>query len=371
LTFAFAQPLLRGAGARVDTASLQIARLAEAANVLALRQTTASIVSDVIVRYRSYIQAERRVGIRVKSLERARAQLAVNETLVETGRMAARDIVQTQADIAGRELDLTAAENGLDAARLTLADILDVDSRTRFRLADSLLAGEAETDAGRAVETALANRPDYRTALLNLRAAEIAALVAEDGRQWDLSLNLGAETIGGDNFLGRAGRGLGKVDYNVALRLEIPVGPAAVDPAEREHLRARTALTKARNALTDNRQRIDIEVSGALREVALAVRQIDLARTARMLAEQQIDVEREKLRLGLSSSFRLVAAEADLVAAENRELDAVIAHLNALTALDLTLGVTLERWDIEVEAAGPGAAPSSAGWRALPRERSP
>ncbi len=223
LGFTFRQPLLRGAGARVDTAALRTARLTEDTNVLALRQATADIVSLVIRSYRDYMQAERRVDIRAKSLERAREQLAVNETLVSTGRMAQQDIVQTEADIASRELDLIAAENRLDAARLKLADILDVDSRTRFRLADRLEVEPRETDEESAVETALANRPDYRRALLAIENAKIRVLEAEDGRRWDLSLSLSATFSGADDTPGGAVRDLGNADYGAGLRLDIPL----------------------------------------------------------------------------------------------------------------------------------------------------
>ena len=357
LAFTFTQPLLRGAGERMDTASVRIARLAEDINVLALRQATADVVSSVIRSYRDYTQAERRVDIRARSFLRAREQLAVNEALVRTGRMAARDVIQTRADIAGRELDLIAAENRLDAARLALADILDVDSRTRFQLVDGPEVEPIEVDMSRVVETALANRPDYLRALLVVENAQIREQVAEDARRWDLSLKLSAAVSGAGDTLDGAVTDLDDVDYGVGLRLDIPLSAAAIDPAKLAHAKARTEVAKARNDLANLRQRVDIEVSGAVREVALSMRQIDLARTARTLAEEKLEVEREKLRLGLSSSFRLVAFEEDLVAAQNRELDAIIDHLDAVTALDRTLGVTLDRWNIEIDTEGDGARP--------------
>ena len=80
----------------------------------------------------------------------------------------------------------------------------------------------------------------------------------------------------------------------------------------------------------------------------LSGRQVELARSARKLVEQKTEIEKEKLRLGLSSNFRLVAFEDDLVSAQNSELDSIIAHRAALTALDRTLGTTLKRWNIEV-----------------------
>lgn len=355
LEFAFRQPLLRGAGVEVNTAAIKIARYADEINVLALRQTIMDVVSSVIRRYRAYGQAERRVDIRSRSLDRARELLAVNEMLVETGRMAARDIVQTQADIAGRELQLISARNRFDAARLALIDILDMDGQTRLRLADTLHtentadAELANTDVMRGVEAAFEHRPDYLGALLGIRIAENRVVAARSERLWDLSATLSARFRHADETLGGVAGPLDNTDYGVRLALKIPIGPAAVDPAERAYVKAKIDLRKARNNLRNLRQRIDIEVANAVREVQDSTRQVDLARTARELVEEKMEVEKEKLRLGLSSNFHLVAFENDLVAAQNRELDSIVVHLDALTSLDRTLGTTLESWNIDIQ----------------------
>ena len=344
LTLEFTQPLLRGAGRTVNTASVGMAQLAERSNILTLKQAVIDTVSSVAQNYRNYIQAERRVNIRAKSLERARELLEVNELLVRTGRMAARDIVQTQADIAGRELELIAAESNLDAARLKLLDILDIDSRTRLRLTDPLEADPGQGGGTPAVEEALQQRPDYLKALLKVRIAESNAAVKENERLWDLSLALSATV---SDTGGSPARAIRSPDYKVGLNLSVPLGPRAIDPVEQEWTKAVIALRTARSELAELRQKIGIEVSNAVRDLEISGRQVGLARDARRLVEQKADVEREKLRLGLSSNFQLVAFEDDLVAAQNRELDAIVAWLNAETALDRTLGVTLDAWGIE------------------------
>ena len=351
LELAFRQPLLRGASTEIDTAPVRIARVEERISVLALGQAVADVVSATIGRYREYMRAEHRVAIRAGSLKRARELLAVNELLVGTGRMAERDIVQTKADIASRELRLIAARNDLDAARLALIDILDVDSGTSIGLADTLTdTGDpvpAPTDVERSLETALLYRPDYQRAVLGVRNAETRVAVAQDALRWDLSAILSSRFARSGEDIGFDG--VGEPDYGIRLDLAIPLGPAAVDPARREHVAASVALRNVRNDLAELRQRIDIEVRNAVREVELSRRQVALARTARELVGEKTEIEKEKLRLGLSSNFQLVAFEDDLVAAENSELDARIAYLNSLTSLDRTLGVTLERWNIVVE----------------------
>ena len=353
LALTFTQPLLRGAGIDISTASVTVAQVSEKINILALKSTVIDIVTTVIRRYRDYLQAKRRVEITSKSLERAQALLDVNKTLVRAGRMAEQDIVQTQANIASRELNLIAAQNRLDASRLSLIDILDIDSRARLALVDALDAEQKRPDTTGSIEVARRHRPDYLTAELGLENAETRALVAENNRLWDLSARFRANFRHDSKSFGDALGALDRTDYGVYLDLSIPIG-VANDPRELAHVEASVNLRKARNNLEEVRQRLDIEVSNAVREMDLSYRQVGLARAARELVEQKVEVEKEKLRLGLSSNFQLVIFEDDIVDAQNRELDAIIDYLNALTLLDQTLGTTLQTWGISIESVDQG-----------------
>ena len=359
LVFKFTQPLLRGAGIGVNTASVRIAQAVEESNVLTLKQAIIDVVTSVINVYRDYMQAEHRAEIRSQSLQRAQGLLEVNELLVRSGRMAERDVVQTKADIAGRELQLVAARNRLDAARLALTDVLDIDSHTQIRLTDALSEGlpDKPDQAGTAdsIGEARRHRPDYLRAVLGVEIAEAQVEVAESELLWDLSATLSAKLAGIDSTPGGASHFDG-TDHGIRLELSIPIW-AAADPRKQKYVQATTFLRKARNSLANLRQRVDIEVSNALREVELSRRQVELARFARELVEQKVEVEREKLRLGLSSNFRLVTFEDDLVFAQNNELDSIIAHQTAVTSLDRILGTTLDSWNIEIHDIDQEEAP--------------
>ena len=351
LTLTFTQPLLRGAGEAVSTAPVETARLQEEISLLALRATVADVIAAIVQSYHSYIRAERRVDIAVSSLNRARELLRVAEVLIEAGRMAERDIVQTQADIARRELALVFARDRLEASRLALIDILDIDGGTRLRLTDRLEEAPepAAMDEAGGIETALLNRPDYLQALLGVRNAETQVAVAENERLWDLSVQLSAGASHTDRTIGGALSRLDRNDYGVMFKLDVPIG-AATDIAELAHVNAVTALRRARNNLDEMRQRVDIEVRNAVRAVGSSFRQVSLAQTARRLAEQKSEIEREKLRLGLSTNFQLVAFENDLVAAQNEELEAIVSYHDAATALNRTLGTTLQSWGIDFDS---------------------
>ena len=348
-TLGFSQPLLRGFGPGVDTAPVRIARLREQRNRLAYRDTVARTVESVIGAFRGASRAHRAIAISAESLARAKKQREVNRALIEGGRMAAREIIQTEAEVANRELALIESENRRSVANAALISILDIDETTQIRPVEQTVSIEAlSPDVEESIETALGRRSDHLGALMDVEVAELELRKAKNERLWDLSLDASVSRGGGDE-----GR-----DYAVGLGLSIPIGDRSSELGE---LSARNGLRDAEIGLVELKQSIRIEVRQAVHEVAVGVRRIELARTSRELAEETLEIEQSKLAQGLTSTFRLTAVEDDLVRAQNAELDASIAYLNALTALDRTLGTTLRTWGIDIEGVESGAAGSESG----------
>ena len=202
-------------------------------------------------------------------------------------------------------------------------------------------------DPDASLATALANRSDYLSALMDQEAAEINLRVAQNERRWNLDLQSSVSRTAA-----------GAEDFAVGLGLSIPLGDRSPKLAE---VRAGNRLRDAGIALAELRRSIPIEVRQALHETEVGFRLVELARKARELADQQVEVERRKLAQGLTSTFQLSAVEDDLVGAQTSELDAGISFLNALTALDRTLGTTLETWGIDAAQFESGPLESGRG----------
>ena len=335
----FSQPLLRGFGADIDTAPLRQARLQERINVRAFRDTVASIVGSVISAYRGALSARRRAAIAREALERAQRQLEINRTLVEAGRMAQQDLLQTEAEVANREYELSDSENALETANSSLANILDLEEGTRLDLQEEPPVEPERPDPEKSLETAFARRTDWLSAETGMELTRMGLRIAQNGLLPDLSLSASASHSSGQDLTVWSG----------GLNLTVPLQD---DEPRRALIRARNDVRRAEMQLAESRQSIRIEVRQAVHGVAVALRQIDLARQGRDLAERKLDVERSKLQQGLSSAFQLGRFEDDLVAAQRRELDAVVGYRNALDGLDRTLGTTLDRWDIGIERVG-------------------
>lgn len=96
------------------------------------------------------------------------------------------------------------------------------------------------------------------------------------------------------------------------------------------------------------RSDIEIEVQNAIREVGMKYKALELAREARKLSEQKLEIENVKLKLGRTTNFQLVSFQNDLKSRQDSELAALTAYLGAIDTLDSKLGVTLNRWGIAI-----------------------
>ena len=334
----YKQPLLRNAGITVGMAPWRLAKLNDQSSEISFRNAVESIVVSVIRAYRSLIRANRQLVISEKALERTRSQLMINQALIKAGKMAAREILQSQAEIARRELALVQSRNNQSRANYALVDVLDMDSSVEIRLQGISPVRLVELDVEASIEIALKNWPGYLQALIAVKRAGLGLKVARNNRLWDLSLN--ADVLKQTS---------GETHYEGNLQLSIPIRDRSTKPAE---MRANAEVLRSRRRLEELEQFVSLAVRQAVRDVEVGYRQVELARQARELSEQKLQIEREKLRQGLSSTFQVSLFETDLVDAQNDEVNQEIDYLDALTSFDQTLGITLDTWNIRIEAVG-------------------
>lgn len=338
---AFVQPLLRDAGRAAGTAPVQLARLGEEANILSLKTQLARVVTQIIYGYRELLRAQEQVKIAQTSLERGRELLEINRGLVKAGRMAEFDVVQTEADVLTQEVNVEEAGNQRDQRWMDLARLLALGLDTPLQAVESLEATPVNIDLAKAKRIAFANQPDYLIQQIIARQADIGLAVARNQRLWDVSL------VSGVNRQTQRLGASGDRQWNgyVGVHLEIPLGDMNRQQAE---VHASTAVQSQALKLEEARQQLEQNVTGAVRDIETRWRQLKLSQRARDLSLKKIDVEREKLTLGRSSNFQVISFEADLRAAENARLNALLAYLNAQIELDLQLGLTLDSWKISL-----------------------
>lgn len=341
LEISFKQPFLRGAGIGVNRASIDIARSIEEFNILSLKATLIDTVTSTILAYRNLLQAQEQVEIERISLQKAKELLEINRVLIDAGRLAPLEIVQSETEVANREVRLIGAQNSYESAMLALIEILDIDQNYRITATESLTVNQKNLDIKQLVELAINNRPDRLQAQSNLVITKLRQKEAKNGRLWDLSLNANYR-----QFLNQQERDEEQNEWIVGLSLSKTFGDLTLEQRVKQ---SQVDRLKAENTLDDIGERIKIEVTDQIRNVELSFRQVELARQARELSENQLEIERKKLQLGRSSTFQIVNFQNDLVQAKSNELEATISYLNAITRLEQVVGMTLDTWNVTVE----------------------
>lgn len=134
-------------------------------------------------------------------------------------------------------------------------------------------------------------------------------------------------------------------DSYAGIRVDIPIGDLSRRQAE---VQARVNVEDQALQVADARQLLERNVTDVVRDVGTRWRQLEIANRALALSQRKLEIEREKLAAGRSSNFQVLSFENDLRNAENARLSAMLAYLEAQTRLDLTLGLTLDRWDISL-----------------------
>lgn len=338
--FSIIQPLLRGAGRDVATAPVQLARLSEQVNRLNLKDTVAQTITVIITAYRTLLQAQEQLQISRDSLERARQLLEVNRAMIAAGRMAAFEIVQTEADVATQELSHEDARNQLDSARLALLQLLALDLDTPIIASEAMQATPLEVNVSEALNQAQALQPTYLIQLIASEQSLINLTVARNERLWDVSLVGGSGQVRDRNS--HNGNARSWENY-VGVQVEIPLGDLSTRQAE---VQAQVGVENQQVQLQEAQQQLQRDVTNAVRDIGVRWRQYQIAQRAEALSQRKLQIEREKLTVGRSSNFQVLSFESDLRSAQNARLSALINYLNAQAQLDQTLGTTLESWDI-------------------------
>ncbi|HEX5336828.1 MAG TPA: TolC family protein, partial [Gallionella sp.] len=341
------QPLLRNGGIDANTASVRIARIDEQINLLNLRSTISQTVVQIVYAYRELLRAQEQRTIAEAALKRSRELYEVNKALIAAGRMAEVEIIQTEAQVANQEVALEEANNQIDASRLALLNLLALEPSAAVVASSVEINSAKGPDVARALAVALDNQPDYLASQLSIERAKINLDYAKNQRLWDVSLIAGQSRTQGNGAAVGGGAGLTATSKSsfAGVQLSVPLGDRSLDQAV---VSGSVELKSQNLRALDARQVLEQRVRDAVRNVQTRWRQLELSKKARELTVLKLDAEKEKLKVGRSSNFQILTFEGDLRNAENAQLNAQIAYLNALTDLDDRMGKILDAWRIPI-----------------------
>ncbi|KTD19791.1 Outer membrane protein [Legionella londiniensis] len=355
LNFSFTQPLLNGFGREVNEASLRDAEDNEWLNKLNLQQAVMDQITQVISAYRALILSGNNLQNQKRQLKEAQKTYEINEKKIKAGQLEPTANIQQSYQIESLSLMVEQAENEFrnTAQDLLLTIGLDPDMKLAVP-SDVQLEKTFIPDVDEAIKQALAHNTQYLALKMAVRANERAYVVAKNKQLWQLDLRANVQT-GSITDVNNPSPGISGI-YNgrnitesAGVTLTIPIR----DISRRSQLiAAKVRLEKSRLNLIAGRRALITTIKNTINSIESQAKRYELAKRQVYLAEQSYALEKKKQQAGIASALDVSNTQNQLLLAQMGLINAKIAYLNQISALQRILGTTLEHWQIKLRCCG-------------------
>jgi outer membrane protein TolC len=374
LRFDLTQPLLKDFGFKVSQREIIIANNNTAISEIQLKQTLLDTIYNVEEAYWNYVGSIEYQKVMQQSLELAQDLLVKNTKEVEVGMLAPIEVLTARSEVARREADILQAESMIKSTQDRLKTILNLSSRADIDLMkivpmDKPTYEEREVSLEEALSMGLQLRPDLQTIRTDMKNKDLDLSFAKNQLLPELNLEASFWSPGlsgtqllyeDDNPL--TGNIIGTVpgnssdalrdalkfkykNWTVGLTLSVPITSIVT---RAQYAQARVNLEQAQVNLQNQEQQAFLEIRNAVRDVQTNFKQVQAYKLARELAQEKLEAEQKKLKVGLATNYEVLLHQRDLADAQSSELRSIINYNLALAALDRALGATLEKKNIKM-----------------------
>ncbi|CUQ68237.1 TolC family protein [Candidatus Nitrospira inopinata] len=354
LALTITQPLLRNAGINVNKTFIKVAQNNAEVEQHVFRDRVMSVIASVEQTYWELVFANENLKVAQTALKAAEELLASNRAKLKAGVMSIVDVLQAEAAVASRVEQVLVAERTIHDQEDQLRRLLNpgednLRQDVHVTPADAPVTVLEPLSLQEAIDTAIERRPEVVQAKKNVESGELNKEFARNQLLPTLSLQgtIGLSGLGkdyGDSFTRNFGGDF--YNYGAGLVLSYPLGNrSALSTYNKRQLEAKNAEA----ALASVRQQIIVGVREAVRRVQTDFKRIETTRSARIMAEKQLQAERERLRVGLSTTRFVLDFQRDLAVAQANELRAVIDYNKSLSNLARHKATTLDRYHIQLE----------------------
>lgn len=353
LAFTLTQPLLRNAGIGINRTFIKIAQNSAEFEQHVFRDRVLTVITTVEQTYWELVFANENLKVAQAALKAAEELLATNRAKAKAGVMSIVDVLQAEAAVASRVEQILVAEKAIRDQEDQLRRLLnpgeeDLRQDVRLTPADSPVTLLEPLSLQEAIDIAIEQRPEIVQAKKNVESGELNKQFARNQLLPTLSFQgtIGLAGLGSDyadsfsrNFSGEF------YNYGAGLVLSYPLGNrAAINTYNKRKLDARNAEA----SLASVRQQIIVGVREAVRRVQTDFKRIETTRSARIMAEKQLQAEQERLKVGLSTTRFVLDFQRDLATAQGNELRAIIDYNKSLSNLSRHKATTLDRYQLEL-----------------------
>jgi outer membrane protein TolC len=382
LDFVVSQQLLQGLGFAVNNRYIKVAKNNLKVSDLLLKQQVSTTIAAVLNLYWDLVSFNDAVRIKQQALDAAQKLYDDNKKQVAIGAMAGIEVTRAGAAVSAAKEALIIAQTNVSQQEIVLKNALNRNAMANTWLDDVHIIPLDRIEVPKSdevrpvqdlVEEALKNRAEIETANINLDSKKILLkgtrnnLLPTLQAFAELTNNglagpanpLYQNCCGAPNpyFLGGTGTALGQIlgrdfpNYSAGITLNIPFrNRAAQADYVIDELQLRQAELQMQRAT--NQVRVDVKTNLINLEQARA--RYETAVTTRQLSEQNLDAEQKRFNYGVGSVALVIAAQQQLAADEDAEVQSMANYTHAKIAFDDAMGRTLEVNDVSMEEAKSG-----------------
>ena len=338
------QPLLKDAGPTVNLAQLRIARSAAKVSEWQLRKRITDVMTTTNFVYNELQFAIEDLKVAQRSRALAQQLLKDNQARMDIGVKSPLDVTQARAEVAAREEAVILAQRTVLDNENLLKQLVSTDL---YEMLDTRVEIEPPPspaftpDVRGGIRDALALRPDYRQALLDLEQQHIHVAVQKNQLLPRIDLTGSLELLGLNNDFGSSFSHIGNRDqtaWTAGVIFSIPLGNRDARGAFNQ---AKLAAAKALVSLQELEQQIIVDVDNASGQIVTSHQRIVSNREASRLARESLDAGEQRLRAGTGTTFEVLDLQRTLAEAEGAELRAVSDYNKAMSEYLRQTGTTL------------------------------
>jgi outer membrane protein TolC len=353
LALTLTQPLLRNAGIDVTKTFIRVAQNNAVVEEHVFRDRVLTVLATVEQTYWEVVFANENLNVAEAALKAAQELLASNRAKAKAGIMSIVDVLQAEAAVASRVEQILVADKAIRDQEDQLRRLLnpaEEDLRQDLRLTplDQPVVTLEPISMQEAIDTAIEQRPEIVQAKKNMETSDLNTKFAKNqilptlsfqgtmgmaglGKDYSNSLN---NNVSGDFY-----------NYGAGLVLSYPLGNrSAWSTYNKRQLEEKNAEV----SLVSVRQQIIVGVREAVRRVQTDFKRIETTRSARIMAEKQLQAEQERLKVGLSTTRFVLDFQRDLATAQGKELRATVDYNKSLSNLARHKATTLDRYNLQL-----------------------
>ncbi len=371
----FSQPLLKDFGYKMSRREIIVAGFNREISDENFNQLLEDAIYRVKSAYWLLVYSRENLEVVRQSLKLAEELEEKNKAEIEAGTLAPIELLTAEAEVKLRQAEILEAEAQLKNNEELLKTIINLSAERddvkslRIIPTDTPTVARIDVDFDGALETAILNRPDLQALRVDLKSREFNLSYAKNQLLPDVRLQFSywSPGISGDQILYKDGNALSGVvvgtisgnkssalkdalnfaykNSSIGLTVTLPVQNVL---SRAYQAQAKISLDQAKLRIRNQEQQLNLELGNAVRAVETNYLRTQAYQAARELAQQKLEAELEKLKVGMSINYLVLVFQRDLADAQTLELRSLIEYKISVANLDKVMGVGREKQNVNV-----------------------